>query len=111
MYVYIYHNLYTAHSTILHVQAVIHTVLMSGLHKVILEHREDIDNLGLHLSGGLPPVTVTHIEPGGQSEKAGIKVGDILLNVNGLNCQEKVGIAQLMHLKLILKQDYIDVST
>lgn len=94
-------------------------VYTTGLHKVVLQHREDMDSLGLHLSGGLPPVTITYLEPGGQAEKAGVKVGDVLLDVNGLNCRKKVEIAQLMRFKIMIqeppkenmdKQEQADVS-
>lgn len=72
---------------------------------MVLQYREDSkDGLGLHLSGGLPPVTVKYIKRGGQADLSGIRVGDTILEVNGINCRKKVEISQLMALKILVQQ-------
>lgn len=72
---------------------------------MILHHHEgDSEGFGLHLSGGLPPITVTYVKPGGEAGEAGVRVGDIILDVNGLNCRKKVEIAKLMELKMMVQQ-------
>lgn len=85
---------------------------------VLKQKKSSEDGFGLHLSGGLPPVTVTYVKPGGQAEKAGVAVGDVILDVNGLNCKKKVEITRLMELKMLIQQqdlagdntEHIDVS-
>ena len=71
---------------------------------MILQQGEEADGLGLHLSGGVPPVSVVYVSPGGQAEQAGVKIGDIVLEVNGLNCQKKVEIAKLKKMKMIVQE-------
>lgn len=89
---------------------------LGTIRKVLLHCRKDSEEgLGLHLSGGLPPVTVTYVKPGGNAEQAGLGVGDTILEVNGLNCKKKVDISQLMALKMLVQQPLaadqdIDVS-
>lgn len=61
--------------------------------------KESADGLGLHLSGGIPPVTVTGLKKGGPAEVAGIGVGDVILEVNVINCE--VETSQLVALKLL----------
>lgn len=68
----------------------------------------------------MPPVTITYVEPRSEADQQGVKVGDIVLDVNGLNCRKKVDMAQLMQLKMLVqqtpaakitaKQEQIDVS-
>lgn len=87
---------------------------------MVLQHQEDAeDGFGLHLSGGLPPVTVTYVKPGSQAEEVGLRLGDVILEVNGLNCRKKVDITRLMELKMLVQQspaerhseqEHIDVS-
>ncbi len=88
---------------------------------MVLKHKEGSeDGFGIHLSGGLPPVTITYVEPRGEADLQGVKVGDVVLDVNGLNCRKKVDITQLMQLKMLVqqtpakktttKQDHLDVS-
>ena len=88
----------------------------SGVHKLVLHHREE--GLGISLSGGNPPVTVTHVLTGGIAESAGVQVGDIVLDINGLNCRKKVDVSRLVELKVPIQQfpgekddsqDFIDV--
>lgn len=80
----------------------------TGSRKVVLEHKKGSeDGFGVHLSGGLPPVTVTYVKPGGQAEKAGVEVGDVILDVNGLNCRKKVDITQVMELKMLVQQQHL----
>jgi C-terminal processing protease CtpA/Prc len=62
---------------------------------------ESADGLGFQLSGNVPPVTVVHVKPGGQAKLAGIKVGDVILEVNGINCRKRVEATQLTDLKLL----------
>ena len=86
---------------------------------------------GVHLSGGLPPIVVTYVEPGvyiqlcgfgsllsfhslavlplpptgGEGEAAGVCVGDVVLKVNGQDCREGVaGVATVMALKMLIQQ-------
>lgn len=76
---------------------------------MVLHHKQGSEEgLGLHLSGGFPPITVTYITPGGQAELAGIKVGEVILEVNGLNCRRKVDISRLMELKMLVQQTRLE---
>ena len=68
----------------------------------------------------MPPVTVTYVEPRSEADRQGVKAGDVVLDVNGLNCRKKVDMAQLLQLKMLVqqtpaekmraKQEQIDVS-
>lgn len=84
----------------------------------MLHHREE--GLGIYLSGGIPPVTVTYVQQGGIAESAGIRRGDTILDINGLNCRKRVDVSRLMELKVLVQQvsggrdvsqDHIDVRT
>eukprot|EP00731_Ephydatia_muelleri_P031045 Em0022g559a len=61
--------------------------------------------LGMLYSAGLPPITVIFVERGGQAEDAGVKIGDILLSVNGVDCfNPNLSISQLMEIKAMINQ-------
>ncbi len=60
-------------------------------------------------------MTVTYVKPGSQAERERIRVGDVILELNGMNCRKKVDISQLLELKISIQADRqedtsIDVS-
>lgn len=85
---------------------------------VTLRHRTD--GYGIHLSGGLPPISVTYVQPGtvivvvinqsdielpgSEAESARIMMGDIVTEVNGQDCRKGVEISQIMELKTLIQQ-------
>jgi len=78
--------------------------LSEGPRKVVLQRSSGEDSFGFHLSGGQPPITITYVKPGSIAERKGIKKGDVLLDLNGINCRTRVEIAQLMKMKFMFQQ-------
>ena len=72
--------------------------------KVVLQRSSGEDSFGFHLSGGQPPITITYVKPGSIADKKGIKTGNVLLDLNGINCRKRVEISQLMKMKFMFQQ-------
>lgn len=97
----------TSSESALHVYRLwnVHLCTSSGTRKVVLQYRAGSkDGLGLLLSGGLAPVTVTRVKPGGQAELAGIGIGDTILEVDGINCRKKLEASQFAALKALVQR-------
>ena len=77
-----------------------------GPRKVVLQRSPEHDSFGFHLSGGQPPITITYVKPGSLAGQKGVKAGDVLLDLNGINCRKRVDISQLMKMKSMFQQPH-----